>query len=125
MNKSTSLNEATSTLDEEHNLLDRLAQIEKVLSLLANQRLVKDFYTTSEVAQLLNKSTFTVREWARLGRIRASKRPCGRGRSLEWMVSHTELVRLRSYGLLPRPEHVNSAAMQLSHDEKRVQHGAN
>ncbi len=42
-----------------------------------------------------------MREWFRLGRIRAEKRPCGRGRSQEWMINHDELTRIRNEGLLP------------------------
>jgi len=51
----------------------------------------------------LGKAEFTVREWCRQGRVEAGKRPCGRGRSREWTVSHKELTRLRNEGLLPLP----------------------
>src|SRR2546423_12908042 len=71
-------------------MLQRLAQIEQAISLLARQTIVKDFYTTEEVAALLGKSAFTVREWCRLGRVRASKRLCGRGRTCEWLIGHPE-----------------------------------
>jgi len=57
--------------------------------------------TTHEVAKVVGKAEFTVREWCRLGRVAASKRACGRGKFQEWIVSHEELTRLRNEGLLP------------------------
>ncbi|EMI55116.1 hypothetical protein RSSM_03440 [Rhodopirellula sallentina SM41] len=61
----------------------------------------RDYYTTAEIAKILGKAEFTVREWARNGRIWAEKRQCGRGRSREWMISHVELERIQNEGLLP------------------------
>jgi len=82
-------------------LTECLARIEATLTLLVQQRTVKDWYSTSEVAQILGKAEFTVREWCRLGRVHAAKRPCGRGKAKEWAVSHAELERIRNEGLLP------------------------
>ena len=73
---------------------ERLTRIEEALRLLVQQKTVKDWYTTAEVAQLLGKAEFTVREWCRLRRVHARKRPCGRGLSQEWIISHAELQRL-------------------------------
>ena len=84
-------------------LKERLERIEAALDVLAAQRAVKDFYTTGEVAEALGKAEFTVREWCRLGRVRAEKRPCGRGASREWKISHAELTRINNEGLLPQP----------------------
>jgi hypothetical protein len=84
-------------------LAERLARIEAALDQLRTQRTIKDFYTTDEVAELLGKAPFTVREYCRLGRVKAQKRVCGRGRSKEWVISHEELLRLRNHGLLPIP----------------------
>lgn len=78
----------------------RLTRIETSLDLLVQQKLVKEWYTTAEVAKVLDKANFTVREWCRLRRIRAEKRECGRGDSLEWMISHEELTRVQNEGLL-------------------------
>jgi hypothetical protein len=86
-------------------LLRRLDTIESMLNALRGQQLTKDWYSISEVAELLGKAPFTVREWCRNRRIHAEKRPCGRGKSREWMVSHQELVRIRNEGLRPIPEH--------------------
>ena len=76
-------------------LYERLDRIEDVLRRLLQERTVQEYYSTSAVAQQLGKAEFTVREWCRLGRIRAEKRRCGRGHALEWME------RIRSEGLLP------------------------
>jgi transposase len=63
--------------------------------------MVKDFYSTDEVAEILDKAEFTVREWARRGRINAQKRRSGRGRYRSWVISHEELKRIEREGLLP------------------------
>jgi hypothetical protein len=84
-------------------VLDRLDRIESVLRELLRQRTAKEWYSTSEVAQVLQRAEYTVREWARTGRIRAKKKPCGRGKGGEWLVNHAELERFRNEGLLPPP----------------------
>lgn len=61
----------------------------------------KEWYGVGEVAAILGKAEFTVREWCRLGRVKAAKRDCGRGNSQEWIVSHAELLRIQNEGLLP------------------------
>jgi hypothetical protein len=86
---------------ETSDIVTRLDQIDQRIGelrdLLVDQMTVKDFYKTHEVT----KAEFTVREWCRLDRVAASKRACGRGKFLEWIVSHEELTRLRNEGLLP------------------------
>lgn len=82
-------------------IAERLGRIENSLQQLTTQRLMKEYYSTSEVARLVKRSEFTVREWCRLGRIAAEKRACGRGRSREWMIPHDELLRFQCEGLLP------------------------
>jgi hypothetical protein len=81
----------------------RLQRLEALLDRLVQQRVIKDWYSTAEVAQLLGKAEFTVREWCRLARVNARKRACGRGQTQEWVISHTELERIRNEGLLPQP----------------------
>jgi hypothetical protein len=99
-------NERCAIMQTDHpDILARLDRLElcvsQVLDLLVAQRTIKDWYSTVEVAEILGKAEFTVREWCRLGRVRAEKRPCGRGRSQEWMIGHDELTRFRNEGLLP------------------------
>lgn len=80
----------------------RLERIEESLRLLLKERVEQRFYSTSDVAKILGKAEFTVREWCRNRRVRAQKRCCGRGNSKEWMIAHDELERIQSEGLLPK-----------------------
>ena len=82
-------------------LEERFGLLDANVALLVKQGTVKDAYTTSEVAEILGKAEFTVREYCRLGRIRAEKRACGRGRSRDWKITHAELLRIQNEGLLP------------------------
>jgi hypothetical protein len=84
--------------DEERD--ERLDRMEQLLSVLVERQLVKDFYQIDEFAKLVDKRPFTVREWARLGRIRAEKRQSGRGAHPAWVISHAELLRYQRNGLL-------------------------
>ena len=82
--------------------LERLeTMIEDLHELAKNATPTKDWYSVSEVADVLGRAEFTVREWCRLGRVHAAKRECGRGNSQEWIVSHEELIRIQNDGLLP------------------------
>lgn len=82
-------------------LLGRLVRIETALEQLLRQKTVKEWYTTEEVAEVVGKAPFTVREWCRHGRVNATKRDCGRGNSKEWIISREELMRIQTEGLLP------------------------
>ena len=84
-------------------VLVRLEKIEALLASLVEQRTVKEWYSTAEAAAILRRAEFTVREWCRLGRVRAEKKKSGRGPASEWMISHAELTRVRNEGLLPDP----------------------
>ncbi len=94
---------------------DRLERLEqgqsRILSVLAEIRVAtparemrKEAYSVAEVAEILGKRPYTVREWCRLARVNARKRPCGRGRTEDWEISLEELERIRSHGLLPLPQ---------------------
>jgi DNA-directed RNA polymerase specialized sigma24 family protein len=89
-------------LDAINEIIHRLDRLESAVQVLVRQRVVKDWYSTAEVAEMLGKSEYTVREYCRLGRIRARKKPCGRGKGGEWLISHQELEQLRNFG--PGPE---------------------
>lgn len=89
------MNEILASLEE------RLGRIEQTLAVLVKCQTIQDWYDTKTAAGILGKSQYRVREWCRLKRVRAEKRPCGRGRSKEWMISHEELERIKSEGLLP------------------------
>jgi DNA-directed RNA polymerase specialized sigma24 family protein len=88
-------------MDSMQLVLDRLEKIEAMLVLLAEKQTAKDWYTTDEIARIVGKAEFTVREWCRLGRMRAEKRMSGRGAFPAWVISHHELLRYQREGLLP------------------------
>jgi len=71
-----------------------------VLKILARETR-RDWYSCAEVAGQFQKSEYTVREYCRLGRLKADKRQSGRGSSKEWVISHEELERYRREGLRP------------------------
>lgn len=90
------------TMAELANRLERIeTRLGQLVDLVERGQTVKEFYSTQEVARLLGREMFTVREWARLGRIHAVKRRCGRGKTHDWAISHEELERIRNHGLLP------------------------
>jgi hypothetical protein len=82
-------------------LRERLDRIESMLAVLVERQTVREWYTTEQVAQLVGKAEFTVREWCRHGRLRAEKRASGRGAYPAWVISHAELLRYQREGLLP------------------------
>ncbi|MGO9597028.1 MAG: hypothetical protein ACLP7Q_03310 [Isosphaeraceae bacterium] len=79
---------------------DRLDRIESMLQQLVERQAAKDFYTPEEFARLIGREAFTVREYCRLGRIRAQKKASGRGKHAAWAISHEELQRYQREGLL-------------------------
>jgi hypothetical protein len=90
-------------MSELEQVIERLQRIESTLALLVEQRVIKESYSPAEVAEILGKKPYTVREWCRLHRINAKKRPTGRGDADEWEISHEELERIKAHGLLPIP----------------------
>src|SRR5579884_1717605 len=80
---------------------ERLEKIEAMLAVLVERQTVREWYTTEQVAQLVGKAEFTVREWCRHGRLKAEKRISGRGGYQAWVVSHSEVLRYQREGLLP------------------------
>jgi len=80
-----------------------MTAVGEILDLLRTQRTIKDFYTTTEIAELLGKAEFTVREWCRHGRVRGQKQGSGRGKHQAWVIAHEELLRIQKEGLLPTP----------------------
>src|SRR5437764_865520 len=90
--------ENQARLDERMTHLENT--LERLLELQTIRNNTKDYYTTAEFAKIVGKAEYTVREWARFGRLNVLKRRCGRGKSAEWNFSHEELVRYQNEGLL-------------------------
>ena len=88
-----------------NDMADRLQAIEETLKVLVAQQTVRDYYDTTQMAALVGKSEFTVREWCRNGRLRAVKRLSGRGAIPAWAIAHTEFLRFQREGLLQPPSH--------------------
>jgi len=82
-------------------MLERMGKIETMLADLIRQRHVAEWYTTDQVAAILGKAKFTVREWCRQGRVHCQKKNNGRGQHRSWTISHDELLRIQREGLLP------------------------
>jgi hypothetical protein len=85
--------------------LDEVCSLLSELKLDSQEEPRKEAYTTGEVATILGRKPYTVREWCRLGRVNAFKAECGRGIDEEWRIEHEELARIRNEGLL-RSRHV-------------------
>jgi hypothetical protein len=88
-------------------VLERLQAIEAELHQLREDRTVKEWYGTAEVACVLNRSDYTVREWCRKRQIPAEKTSNGR----DWIVSHETLIRLKNREL-PLPENQVHGSLQ-------------
>ena len=76
-------------------------KLTEVRDLLVEQRTVKEHYSTAEVAKIVGKEEFTVREWCRKRRINAIKKSSGRGVHMGWAIPRDELLRYQREGLLP------------------------
>lgn len=81
-------------------LRERLDRIEAMLAVLVERQQGREWYTTREFAQAVGKTEFTIREYCRLGRLKADKRQSGRGAYPQWVLSHAELERYLKNGLL-------------------------
>lgn len=100
--------ERRELIEEVSALKGRIEELEQIIAelrdLLLTQKTVKESYDTKEVANILGRKPYTVREWCRLQRINAYKAQCGRGSEEEWRIGHEELVRIQNEGLLPTPD---------------------
>jgi transposase len=82
-------------------LEERLEEIKAILIGLVQRQQVREWYSTRDVAKLLDKAELTVADWCRRGRIQATKKRSGRGAHASWAISHEEVLRVQREGLLP------------------------
>jgi hypothetical protein len=86
-------------------LEERFGNMERAIAdlrMAVTKHPAKEFYLVEEFAEMVKRAPYTVREWCRLGRLRAKK---GRysGSHEPWRIPHDELVRYQNEGLLPEP----------------------
>jgi hypothetical protein len=83
-------------------LAEMRSKIDEIYSILANPKdPEREWYSVEEAAKIIDKSEFTTRQWANLGRINAEKRADRRGASALWRISASEIRRYKEEGLLP------------------------
>lgn len=89
-------------------LLARLGRLEAMVLVLVERqpkgrRDVDDSrttFTTAEFAEAVGLGDWTIRNYCRLGRLRAKKKRSGRGAHPEWVLDREEMDRYRREGLL-------------------------
>lgn len=84
-------------------LEERLERIEAMLAVLVERQHMREWYSVEQFSRIVGRTEFTVREWCRLGRIRAEKKGSGRGAFAAWAICHDELLRYQREGLLRLP----------------------
>jgi hypothetical protein len=82
-------------------IVEYLKEIQQAINELKEKEIVREVYSVEEFSKLIGREVFTTREYCRLNRVNAKKKLSGRGRSLEWVITHQELLRYRAEGLLP------------------------
>lgn len=94
-------------------LEERLAKVEALLKeifeALVNKGQIQEYYSTAEAARYLGKKPYTVREWCRLGRVKAIRAKSGRGYDPEWRLTHDELLRIKREGLFSVTSYKNAS----------------
>lgn len=79
----------------------RLGRIEAALRKLTEAQPQKETYSTKEAGRILQLAPYTVREYCRQGRLRATQTRGGRGNRREYRLTQAEITRYQSEGLLP------------------------
>jgi len=87
----------------EAQLSEMRSMLIEIQGMLAGPKEVRECYTVEEVATMVSKTPYTVREWCRHGRINAVKRSERRGGSELWSIPAEEVARYKNEGLLEPP----------------------
>jgi hypothetical protein len=88
-------------MNDGKDLLKALDELKSLVAILVSRSGIKTYLSVAEVAHLVGKAPYTVRQWCRLGRLNAEKQLCRRGKHAAYVVSMTELQRYEKEGLLP------------------------
>lgn len=80
-------------------LTERVARLEAEFSALRTAGSNNTYYSVMEFAARVGRAPYTVREWARQGRIHATRRATGGGPYRAWAISQEELFRYQQWGL--------------------------
>jgi transposase len=87
---------------------ERLEKIEAMLTILIERQTDKEWYSVEEIAKILGRAEFTVREWCRHRRVHCQKKYNGRGKYQSWVIARGELLRIQREGLLPLHKRTSS-----------------
>jgi hypothetical protein len=79
-------------------------EIDRKLERLASRPVERASYTVEEIAAMESRSPYTVREWCRLGQLRAEKTATQSGPHARWTIPAAEYSRFQREGLLPLPK---------------------
>lgn len=100
-----------SRLDEISHLLSRipdssqsleiLRRSESLLNDLADSAVTREWYTVLQLAERWDKSTYTIADWCRTGRLLAERANSGHGPHKSWRIAHEEVRRYEREGLRP------------------------
>ncbi len=82
-------------------LAERVTRLEAEIVALRTTTTPTPYYSVAEFARCVQRAPYTVREWARQGRIQATRRATGGGPYRSWVISQEELVRYQRWGLRP------------------------
>ena len=76
-------------------------EIDRKLERLASRPVERASYTVEEIAVMEGRAPYTVREWCRLGQLRAEKTGTQSGPHARWTIPAAEYSRFQREGLLP------------------------
>jgi len=85
-------------------IYDLKREIQKLTQMITVNQvpMQKEYYSVKEVAKIIGRAEFTVREYCNNKRIIAEKKDSGRGSSNEWKISYEELNHYQNHGLRSR-----------------------